>query len=318
MADVSRTPDETAHEHARQAQRLLATVRNSERAPKACSVILTEARGHIESALAAYATVVVEHAGDCQGCEQIPGAVHCMDEELPGRASVSPITDDTRTHLLKTWPQYWRAVQDGTKTFELRRDDRGFRVGDVLILQEWDPRWELYSGRELVRQVSYVVRDVPTFGLHDGFVVLGLGGVSAGCASTEGAQVAREQTTVHAEPIVTDDMVERVAQAWPKVWLDGDSDWRGKLRGLLSAGLAGYTPVAPAQPSGTDVDGELYWHTPLSSITAGLNLADKPFIRINGDRVDVDEVEADALAQLAAVREARRLASGSQEDSNGE
>lgn len=38
------------------------------------------------------------------------------------------------THELKTLPQYWDAVQRGEKTFEVRRDDRGFQKGDVLEL----------------------------------------------------------------------------------------------------------------------------------------------------------------------------------------
>jgi|CXWL01.1.fsa_nt_gi hypothetical protein len=42
------------------------------------------------------------------------------------------------THELKTLPQYWDAVQRGEKTFEVRRDDRGFQKGDVLELVRHD------------------------------------------------------------------------------------------------------------------------------------------------------------------------------------
>ena len=42
-------------------------------------------------------------------------------------------------HELKTWPEAWAAVRDGRKRFELRRDDRGFAVGDVLLLKLWRP-----------------------------------------------------------------------------------------------------------------------------------------------------------------------------------
>lgn len=43
------------------------------------------------------------------------------------------------THVLKTLPQYYERLADGTKTFEVRRDDRGFQTGDVLDLREHDP-----------------------------------------------------------------------------------------------------------------------------------------------------------------------------------
>lgn len=43
-------------------------------------------------------------------------------------------------------PEFFRAVTDGRKTFELRKDDRGFSVGDHLVLAEWDG--EDFTGRE--------------------------------------------------------------------------------------------------------------------------------------------------------------------------
>ena len=43
-----------------------------------------------------------------------------------------------RIHELKTWPQFFDSIVDGTKTFELRKDDRGFEVGDAVLLRECD------------------------------------------------------------------------------------------------------------------------------------------------------------------------------------
>ena len=42
-------------------------------------------------------------------------------------------------HELKIWPQYYQAVKDGTKTFEVRKNDRGFQKGDIVELREYDP-----------------------------------------------------------------------------------------------------------------------------------------------------------------------------------
>lgn len=42
-------------------------------------------------------------------------------------------------HELKIWPIYYCRVANGTKTFEVRDNDRGFQSGDTVILKEWDP-----------------------------------------------------------------------------------------------------------------------------------------------------------------------------------
>lgn len=42
-------------------------------------------------------------------------------------------------HELKIWPQYYSRVADGSKTFEVRDNDRAFQFGDTVVLREWDP-----------------------------------------------------------------------------------------------------------------------------------------------------------------------------------
>lgn len=84
-------------------------------------------------------------------------------------------------HELKTWPDPFRALRCGRKTFEFRRDDRGFAVGDVLVLQEWDPPSggdeledeEGYTGRSQRYLVTHITRG-PDFGVPEGFVVMSL------------------------------------------------------------------------------------------------------------------------------------------------
>lgn len=76
-------------------------------------------------------------------------------------------------HELKTWPEFFNAVENGDKPFEVRRcDDRSFAVGDVLILREYDPGAETYTGRECAREVTYVLVGPPF--LPDGLAVMGL------------------------------------------------------------------------------------------------------------------------------------------------
>ena len=67
-------------------------------------------------------------------------------------------------HELKIWPQYFERVADGSKTFELRRNDRGFQPGDTVVLKEYDPDHLYvnepcgpYTGRKLTFRVGYVL-----------------------------------------------------------------------------------------------------------------------------------------------------------------
>lgn len=77
------------------------------------------------------------------------------------------------THELKTWPLFFEHLRRGVKPFEVRRDDRGFAVGDVLVLREWLPEHESYTGAELRRRVVYVLPG-GHWGIKPGFVVMGL------------------------------------------------------------------------------------------------------------------------------------------------
>ncbi|AGN26963.1 hypothetical protein A3206_07980 [Candidatus Methanomassiliicoccus intestinalis] len=75
-------------------------------------------------------------------------------------------------HELKIMPDYFEAVVIGAKTFELINDDRGFQIRDILILKEWDPDAEEFTGREVVRRICYVLKRVP--GLTSGYAILGI------------------------------------------------------------------------------------------------------------------------------------------------
>lgn len=68
-------------------------------------------------------------------------------------------------HHLKTWPRYFEEIATGNKTFDLREDDREFSEGDLLILEEWDPETELYSGRVIKMKVGFMIKG--DWGLSD-------------------------------------------------------------------------------------------------------------------------------------------------------
>lgn len=88
------------------------------------------------------------------------------------------------THILKTLPNYWDAVKSGDKTFEVRKDDRGFQKGDILILRRlvrvgnyYEEHRDNDEGKptyhELTRRISYILTG-GQFGIEPGCVVLGL------------------------------------------------------------------------------------------------------------------------------------------------
>lgn len=82
-------------------------------------------------------------------------------------------------HELKTDPAVFQAVLDGSKTYELRKDDRAYQVGDVLRLRETRYTGQEmragapleYTGRECRVRVTHRLRG-PIYGLADGWAIL--------------------------------------------------------------------------------------------------------------------------------------------------
>lgn len=56
----------------------------------------------------------------------------------------------------KVWPEYFQAILEGKKNYELRLNDFEVSEGDVLLLEEWDPQTKEYTGRSVEREVTYV------------------------------------------------------------------------------------------------------------------------------------------------------------------
>ncbi len=77
-------------------------------------------------------------------------------------------------HPLKVWPEFFNALLDGSKKFELRKYDRAFITGDILLLKEYDNITNMYTGRFIHKKVEYVLIG-PTFGLEHGYVIMSLG-----------------------------------------------------------------------------------------------------------------------------------------------
>jgi hypothetical protein len=80
----------------------------------------------------------------------------------------------------KAWPELFQEVLNGTKNFDLRLADFSCKPGDILVLREFDPKTQKYTGRALEKKITHVLKtkdqtfwsseDVEKFG----FQVLGL------------------------------------------------------------------------------------------------------------------------------------------------
>ncbi|MBN2597811.1 MAG: DUF3850 domain-containing protein [Marinifilaceae bacterium] len=76
-------------------------------------------------------------------------------------------------HLLKILPEYFEEVVKGNKPFEVRKNDRDFKVGDILILAEYCTSIQSFTGRVIKKKVTYILEG-GSFGIEKGFVILTL------------------------------------------------------------------------------------------------------------------------------------------------
>ena len=106
--------------------------------------------------------------------------------------------EEKKTHTLKTWPEFFEHLLFERKTFEVRKNDRGFEPGDDLVLREFSPCRKCngsggiptygggpqpchkcngtggkYTGRALERRVTYVMHG-PRMGIENGYCVMGI------------------------------------------------------------------------------------------------------------------------------------------------
>ena len=73
-------------------------------------------------------------------------------------------------HHLKIETEYYQAVEKGLKKFELRKDDRNFKVYDMLHLEETVNG--TYTGRKLSPiEIKYIMRG-GKYGLEDGYCIM--------------------------------------------------------------------------------------------------------------------------------------------------
>lgn len=60
------------------------------------------------------------------------------------------------THYIKSWSHFFDAIKDGRKLHDLRKMDREYNVGDILVLQRYDNINGNYTGEELEAEITYI------------------------------------------------------------------------------------------------------------------------------------------------------------------
>jgi Domain of unknown function (DUF3850) len=80
-----------------------------------------------------------------------------------------------KTHELKTVHPHFQDVWTGHKTFEIRWNDRGFQVGDTLVLKEYVANDGYYSGRKIEACVTHILPSEKFLsGIKPGYVVMSI------------------------------------------------------------------------------------------------------------------------------------------------
>lgn len=83
------------------------------------------------------------------------------------------------THDLKTWTEYFSEVWDGKKTFEVRKNDRDYKVGDYLALMEYMNEDSLRIGhdvftyRTIMCRIDYILNG-GNFGIEPEYIVMSI------------------------------------------------------------------------------------------------------------------------------------------------
>lgn len=74
-------------------------------------------------------------------------------------------------HKIKSLIDNFEAVKFGSKCFEIRRNDRDYKFGDEVLLEEYDGKH--YTGRILHRKITFIQHG-GEYGLHKDYVVFAI------------------------------------------------------------------------------------------------------------------------------------------------
>lgn len=83
-------------------------------------------------------------------------------------------------HTVKSWSMFYCDIIAGTRTSDIRLNDRRYAVGDFMLLREFDPVKQLYTGRSETVLITYLQNSksnpcaISNLALSDDYVVLSI------------------------------------------------------------------------------------------------------------------------------------------------
>ncbi len=76
-----------------------------------------------------------------------------------------------KIHTLKIKYEYLLDIVKGNKTFELRKNDRDFQVGDIIQFKLVDADIDI---SEFKYRITYILKNVPEYGLDKDYCILAI------------------------------------------------------------------------------------------------------------------------------------------------
>ena len=127
-----------------------------------------------------------------------------------------------KVHELKTLPVYFEAIKNGTKTFEVRKNDRNFQSGDMLLLREYDPAIGYIGSNDISVLVAFILSD--TDYVKSGYVCMSIK-TSIGTIKAEKCR-HRLSTIQQSYPGHMDEMLKELDEIEDKAkqWDDAQED----------------------------------------------------------------------------------------------
>lgn len=94
--------------------------------------------------------------------------------------SQDTIADTIHLHFVKSWSMFYKDIITGIRTSDIRLNDRRYRVGDEMCLEEFDPVGQEYTGNTTFVEITYIQTNMSNpcaishLALHKDYVVLSI------------------------------------------------------------------------------------------------------------------------------------------------